>query len=319
MMHTARFAIALAAALICLPGASAQTDEPTATVATAPAPTSTLERIRSSGRLTLGYLTDARPMSYRDTSGNPAGYSVALCQRIADSLKAQLELPSLTVDWRALVSLADAGVGQGSVDVLCTAEAITQLRRAEVDFSIPVFPGGIAALLRSDASETLTRVLEQRPPPYQVLWRGSTPQRLQALQQRTYAVVSGSLAVDWLAERIKTFRGSATMNVVDSFDAGVQQVANRGADVLFGDRARLLYEASHGPAAAGLQVLSRHFTYRSAALALARDNDDFRLMVDKALTSIYANPAFGDLYASQFGAPDDDTVQFFRTIAVPEK
>jgi hypothetical protein len=40
--------------------------------------------------------------------------------------------------------------------------------------------------------------------------------------------------------------------------------------------------------------------------ALARDNDDFRLLVDKALTTIYADP-------------DPDTVQFFRTIEVPEQ
>ena len=47
-----------------------------------------LDQIRQAGRLRLGYRTDARPLSFRDESGNPAGYSVALCQQIAEAIKA---------------------------------------------------------------------------------------------------------------------------------------------------------------------------------------------------------------------------------------
>ena len=50
----------------------------------------TLDRVKQSGKLTLGYRADARPFSYRDESGSPAGYSVALCGKIAEELKAKV-------------------------------------------------------------------------------------------------------------------------------------------------------------------------------------------------------------------------------------
>jgi ABC-type amino acid transport substrate-binding protein len=56
-------------------------------VHTAPASAATLDRVKAAGKLTLGYRTDAQPFSYRDSSGAPAGYSVALCQKIADQVK----------------------------------------------------------------------------------------------------------------------------------------------------------------------------------------------------------------------------------------
>jgi polar amino acid transport system substrate-binding protein len=59
-------------------------------------------------------------------------------------------------------------------------------------------------------------------------------------------------------------------------------------------------------------VLTRHFTYEPLALVLARNDDGFRLVVDRALSQFYASPKFGDAYAAVFGPPDADTVEYFR-------
>src|SRR5215472_15721713 len=69
--------------------------------AAAPLPSSaaTLDQVRETGKLTLGYRTDAPPFSFKDDAGKPAGYSVALCQLVADHVKAKLGLPSLAVEW----------------------------------------------------------------------------------------------------------------------------------------------------------------------------------------------------------------------------
>ena len=50
-------------------------------------------------KIELGFRADARPFSYKDESGKAAGYSIALCEKIADDVKTELGLPSLTVDW----------------------------------------------------------------------------------------------------------------------------------------------------------------------------------------------------------------------------
>jgi Bacterial extracellular solute-binding proteins, family 3 len=134
----------------------------------------TLDRVRDTGKLTLGYRADARPLSYRDESGKAAGYSVARCQRIADQVKADLGLSALTVDW-VPVTIEDRflAVQQGKADLLCGADTATLTRRKEVAFSIPVFPSGIGAILRSDSAPVLRQVLSEAPPQSQPVWRGS--------------------------------------------------------------------------------------------------------------------------------------------------
>src|SRR3954464_3906032 len=70
----------------------------------APAPAATasettLNRIRAAARIRLGYRVDAPPFSYKDESGQAAGYAVALCQKIADAAKAEPGLGTLAVQW----------------------------------------------------------------------------------------------------------------------------------------------------------------------------------------------------------------------------
>jgi ABC-type amino acid transport substrate-binding protein len=311
--------IALAFAIAAGPARSASSAPPPETPAAAtpaPAPASgTLERIRSAGKLVLGYRSDARPLSYKDESGQAAGYSVTLCQQVADGVKSSLGLSGLAFEWVADASVLD--VQRGNVDLLCGGTAVTLTDRAVVSFSIPIFPGGVSVLLRKDASAELTRALEERPPPYQPLWRGSSPQSLQALQRRTVSVVGGTKEVELLTARMAALKINSVIAPVDSYAAGVAQVLDGSSDMFFGDRAQLLDLATHNAKAKDLKVLARHFTFEPLALALQRNDDDFRLAVDRALGAVYRNPEFGDIYAASFGPADAETIQFFRMFAAP--
>ncbi len=295
------------------PAMAAPTSEP-APVASPPAPATTIERIRSTGKLTLGYRPDAPPMSYRDGAGKPSGYSVQLCTRVAEALKAELSLPSLDVRWVA-VTTGYVDVQQHAVDLVCADDEVTLAHRYAASFSIPVFPGGISALVRKDASVEFQRVLEERPAPYQPLWRGTAPP---TLEHRTYSALGGSATLDVLKERQASMHLTASVASVDSYDAGVAAVLQRRSDVLFGDRAQLLGGVQRNPDAKDLRVLSRRFEFAASALALPRNDDDFRLAVDRALTDIYLDPQFGALYSATFGAPDADTVAFFRSVVIPK-
>jgi ABC-type amino acid transport substrate-binding protein len=270
----------------------------------------TLDRIRSSGKLALGYRVDDAPMSYRDGSGQPAGFAVVICRKIAEELKAHLRLQDLAVEWTA-VSGATAlqDVQQRKIDLLCSGEPITLTRRSEVSFSAPIFLGGIAALVSTSSPAEFQHILENKPPPYKPTWRGTIPP---IMQHRTLAVVSGTPVVAWVAERISTFKLTATISMEADYASGVSKVAKGSADALFGERAQLLAAARQHPEAAGLKVLNRHFTYQPQALALPRNDDDFRLAVDKVLADGMASPKFGELYTSIFGKPDSDTIEFFR-------
>lgn len=274
-----------------------------------------LDRIREAGKITLGYRTDARPFAYKDESGNAAGFSVALCTRIAEQVKAALGLPALATEWVPVTLEGRFGdVQQGKVDLLCGADSVTLARRKEVAFSIPIFPGGIGAMLSADSSYRLRQALSKGRDagPF---WRGS-PAEL--LEQQTFSVIPGTTSERWLASRANTLQIAAKTVPVDSYDAGIRRLLDHESNVLFGDRAILLDAAKRSPSARDLIVLDRHFTYEPIALALGRNDDDFRLLVDRTLSQFFGSKEFGDVYARWFGKLDPEAATFYRESALPE-
>ena len=60
-----------------------------------------LERIKSTGKITVAYAPDAVPFSVRGPEGRPDGYSADLCKRVIAGIQAQLKLAKLEVQWIA--------------------------------------------------------------------------------------------------------------------------------------------------------------------------------------------------------------------------
>jgi putrescine:ornithine antiporter len=279
-------------------------------------PAETLVRVQQAGALKLGYYADAGPFSYQDETGKPAGYAVALCEEIAKDVKTELGISALDVEF-VLVTGANRfeAVQQRKVDWLCGPSVETFARRQYVSFSIPIFPGGLGALIRADAAAQIRQVLSGHEPPYRPLWRGSIGL---ALQNRTFSAVAGTTTLKWLSGKLDEFKVSARIVPVDSHDEGVQRVLNRTSDVLFGERSILLDAKKRSPSAQDLVVLDRLFTYEPLAFALPRGDENLRLLVDRSLSKLSRSGETLKLYKRFFGEPDDNTLTFFRLNTIAE-
>ena len=277
--------------------------------------TPVLNAIKESGKVRFGYRADARPFSFKDESGNAAGYSVDLCKRVADQLKSELGLSALAVEW-VPVTLESrfTDIADNKIDIECGADTETLARRREVSFSIPVFPGGIGAMMRADAPrglrETLIEAKPERP-----LWRGKPAAVLNA---QTFVAVKGTTADRWLAGRMNKFQLASKVVSIDNYDAGVRMVLDRSANVFFGDFAILLDAAKRNQAAEDIIVLDRNFTFEPYALAFARGDDGLRLIVDGTLSRLYAGNDFRGIYTKWFGEPEDSVRLFFRLNVLPD-
>ena len=53
----------------------------------------TLDAIRNTGRMTLGYRENAIPFSWKTKSGQVVGYAIEICQRLAAAVQEHLKLP----------------------------------------------------------------------------------------------------------------------------------------------------------------------------------------------------------------------------------
>ncbi len=279
------------------------------------APASAMDRIKASATIKLGYVDNERPFSFKGTAGQPEGYSVGLCQGIAESIKSDLGLSSLNVQWVA-VTEADqfSALQSGAIDLLCATARETLSSRKQAGFSIPIYPDGIGALIRTDAPTRLRDVLTNRKTS-QPNWRASATQ---LLQTQVFAVVSGSPSASWVDAKMNEFQLTAKVSPADSYDAAVKMLIDRKANVVFGDIASLLDARERSASAGSLVRVERLFTYEPVAIGLGLGNWELRLSVDRALSHQYTAPGFRDLFTRWFGMPDDNTQLYFKWAALPE-
>lgn len=268
----------------------------------------TLDRIKETGHIKLGYLPNARPFTFKSDAAVPDGYGVGLCQELVGRLAAQLALPQITADWVPLtVENRLSEVQRGNVDLLCMPTSITLTTRKSAAFSIPVFAGGQRAVVRKDAPVALRDALAEKRNDKPV-WRGSPAAKL--LETTTFAVVAGSSTQTWLEGRRAFLQIDAKIVPVPDYRTGLQLVLDRKVDVFFGERS-LVLGAMDFDASEQLMIVDRLFTQEQAGLALARGDEDFRLAVDASLSQLYASLDFADLYRKWFGSFDESARTFF--------
>jgi putrescine:ornithine antiporter len=306
-------AAALLAVLLLAPAQRAHAQ--VAAAAPTPAPVATLDRIKQSGRIALGYRKDARPFAFVDGAGKPTGYSVALCQLVAERIKTELGLGTLQVEWVEV----EAGrhrqaLREHRIDLLC-GDTETLSSRKEADFSVPIYPGGIGALLRSDAPIQLREALSEAKPQQRPQWRASLTT---LLTQQTFAAVAGTNSEAVVTERLKELKLPARYEPVPGFEAGVKSVVDRKVSVFFAERQILEETAKNSPDSDKLIVVDRRFTNTPIAMAMAIGDDGLRLIVDSALSRFYRSGQFRPLYTQWFGKPDASAVSFFTAVALPE-
>jgi len=280
--------------------------------ASLPVSAGTLDRVKETGRIKLGYIADARPFTHMTEAKNVQGYTAGLCQQVVERVKKQVGAAQLNVEWVAVTRENQvAEVKQGNIDLMCTPSVETAESRQDVSYSKPVFPAGVRAVVRRDTATALQKALGDPPKP-QPVWRGSPAAKL--LDNGSFAVVAGSTTERWLKENMKRLKVNGKAVPVENYRAGVKALMDRKADVFFGDRAVVL-GVMEGDAGAELVILERWFTHQPLGLALPRNDDDFRLLVDRALSDAYAAPEFRDAYGMWAGTMDDSTRNFFQWVS----
>jgi polar amino acid transport system substrate-binding protein len=276
----------------------------------------TLERIKQSGHIRLGYIGDARPFSFEGSNG-PDGYAVELCKNVVQSIEKQLALQGLTQDWSQVsFDRRLRQVSSGDVDILCAPLNDTLAHREQVSFSIPIFAGGNRAVIRNDAPTTLRNALSQRIT--QPLWRGTPAATV--IQETKFVVMKGTSTERWLQARRASLHVDAQISTVPDYRTGLQHVLNRKADVFLGERSLVLgvLGGEDSEERRSLTIVDRLFTHEPLGLAMPRGDDDFRLLVDRALSELFVTEDFQRLYTKWCGQFDAPTRTLFLYAARTE-
>ncbi|SDJ01339.1 amino acid ABC transporter substrate-binding protein [Aliiruegeria lutimaris] len=234
----------------------------------------TIDRIRETGELKIGYRTDAAPISYANEDGNAAGYSVLVCVTLAQALAQNLEMEDLNVTFHKVTGEDRFDkVASGEIDLLCGTSTITLERRKLVDFSIPTYVDGAIVLLPRNGNPSF-----------------------QSLDGKKIGVRSNTTTARALTNTIASTGISAEEVAFDSYDGGIEALKNGEIDAFFGDQSIIVHKVNTLNLGSELRLTNQLLTVEKQGLALARGDSEFRLLVDQILSAMYQNGFMKRIY-----------------------
>jgi ABC-type amino acid transport substrate-binding protein len=250
-----------------------------ALAAPAAAQTGTLEKIRSSGTITLGYINDAAPFSFADAKGEPQGYSVDLCREIARGIGAQLGR-AIEVRWVPLTiqNRLDA-VSARSVDIECSTTTWTLSRQRNVDFSLITFVDGGSVLTRA----------------------GAGLGRLADLDGKRIAVIKGTTTEQALRASLARYAPKAEVLTVSTRPEGVKLVEDAKVDGFAADRTTLVGAVLGKSGSGAYRLLDEDFSIEPYAFALPAGDHDYRLAVNRVLARLFRTGEIAKVYDRWLG------------------
>jgi ABC-type amino acid transport substrate-binding protein len=241
----------------------------------------TLDKIRKSGVITLGYIEGAAPFSFVDGNGEPQGYSVDLCRAVAEGVAAQLKRTGLKTRWVKLTiqNRIDA-VRKKEVDLECSTTTWTLSRQSLVDFSLVTFLDGGSLLVGAE----------------------SKAGRLQDLGGKRIAVIRGTTTEKALRAALARYDVKAEVVTVEKRDEGLGLLREAQVEAFAADRTTLIgvvVMTRSGPG--NFRLLDQDFSIEQYALMLPRNDHDWRLAVNRQLARIYRTEEIEKIYARWLG------------------
>ncbi|WP_108838148.1 amino acid ABC transporter substrate-binding protein [Tateyamaria sp. Alg231-49] len=239
----------------------------------------TIDKIKDTGELVIGFRTDASPLSVLGDNG-PQGYSVELCARLAQKIADSLALETMDVVFEPVTTENRfEKVANGEIDLLCGAATITLSRRALVDFSTPTYVDGTTVALKNGG-----------------------PGSFEELAGKKIGVRSATTTLEALNTTLGSMNMDAEVVEFDDHAAGMAALESDAISAYFADQSILMQMVQSGGNADAYNVFENLLTVEKHGLAMRRGDSDFRLLVDTGLSTLFAEGGVSDAFGNNIGA-----------------
>lgn len=240
----------------------------------------TLEKIAKTGEFLIGYRTDSSPFSYENADGEPSGYSVDLCRRIAASVNAHFGEKSIETKFvRISPDERISAVVDGKVDIECGSTTITLSRQEQVDFSLQTFvTGGSVLSLAASGIQTMSDLSGKR-----------------------VGVAKGTTTIEQLRSFLQQNLIDAEVVIVADRIEGMKRLNRGDLDALASDQIVLIGQIIEAINPDRYSLVSEVFSYEPYGFAVRRNDADFRLLVNRAISQLYRNGEQADIFYRWIG------------------
>jgi glutamate/aspartate transport system substrate-binding protein len=246
------------------------------------AQTSTLDKIKQNGSMTLAYREASIPFSYLDDKAQPTGFGFEICEKIAERVKTATGRADMKKQYQAVTSANRIPLLiNGTIDIECGSTTNNSERAKQVSFSINYFYTGTRFLVKS----------------------GTHIDKLKDLAGKT--VVSTTGTTNYQILRRLNEEQNLGINLIGAKDhAESALLVETGRAAAFGMDDILLYglrAAARDPNS--LQVVGEPIQVEPYAIMVRKDDPAFKKLVDDTLAGMMKSGEFETLYKKWFQSP----------------
>ena len=239
----------------------------------------TLQQIRKTGKIRIGYRLSQPPMSFVDKNGKPTGYSIDLCKDIVDEVEniiganVKVEYVPVTAEGR-FKALSD-----NRIDILCGSTTKTLSRSELVDFTQLTFVTGASLMTLRDNKSIDS----------------------EGLNGKKIGVVKATTTAAALKNLFRETSTDAKIILYNSTKESVDALRKKKIDAFSSDQIVLVGIASKAQDPMDLVVRSEVFSFEPFALAVRRNDATFRLVADRAISYLCRSKKILEIYDKWIG------------------
>ena len=246
------------------------------------AQTSTLDKIKKGGTMTLAYRESSIPFSYLDDKAQPTGFGYEICEKIADRVKAATGRSDMKKQYQAVTSANRIPLlVNGTIDIECGSTTNNSERGKQVAFAVNYFYTGTRFLVKT----------------------GTNVNKLADLAGKTVVSTTGTTNFQILRRLNEEQKlGIDLLGAKDHAESAL--MVQTGRAVAFGMDDILLYGLrASAQDSSSLAVVGEPIQVEPYAIMLRRDDPSFKKLVDDTLAAMMKSGEFEALYKKWFQSP----------------
>ena len=242
----------------------------------------TLDKIKTSGAITLGVRDSSIPLSFMPEKLQPAGFHIDLCQRIVADIQKELNLPKLNVQYQNVTSQNRIPlVKNGTVDLECGSTTNNQARQQDVAFALTTYVEEVRMAVRT----------------------ASKIQSVRDLAGKTVVATTGTTSVQHLRRNIKASSLDIKDLLAKDHAESFLLLEQGRADAWVLDAGLMSATIATSKNPADFAVVGEVLNTEPIALMLRKDDPTFKQAVDGTIRTMIRNGEMKALWDKWFQGP----------------
>ncbi|MBO1530346.1 glutamate/aspartate ABC transporter substrate-binding protein [Psychrobacter sp. F1192] len=243
----------------------------------------TLQKIKDSGTIVVGYRDSSIPFSYiADDPNQPMGYAHDLEMKVVEAVKQKLNMPDLNVRYNLITSQTRIPLVQnGTIDFECGSTTNNEERQKQVAFSNGFFEIGTRLLTATDSGIN----------------------DFEDLADKTLVTTAGTTSERYIRQYIDD--NEMDTDIISAKDHGESflMLENGRADAFMMDDVLLAGEQAKSKNPDNWVIVGEPQSFEIYGCMMRKDDPEFKAVVDEALTDVFSSGEINSIYDKWFMNP----------------